>query len=113
MTGRSPLPTAGKPPPTSTASDERAQCRDRTSRGNGWRATRRETKEDDVPGHVRCENVTKTQKADRIDETGHDRQPDERSNKRSLIIHDFVGCIHVLFSAASMLDIEIWSGLTG
>src|SRR5712691_4777413 len=98
MSNRSPLATAGEPATTQTPTGERAQCRDRTMRGDASRTARRETEEDDVPRHVCCENVAKTQKADRINKAGDDRQTDERSNKRSLIIQDAGSRVHEMSS---------------
>src|SRR5947209_1505830 len=98
MTNRSPLATAEKPATTHTPTGERAQCRDRTSRGDAGRTAGRKTKEDDVPRHVRGENVAETQKADRIHEAGDDRQTDERSNERRLIIDDAGSRVHEISS---------------
>src|SRR5438128_6437002 len=98
MSHRSPLATADKPATTHTPTGERAQCRDRTSGGDARRAAGREPKEDDVPRHVRRENVAKTQKADRIDEAGDDRQPDERANERRLIVHNAGRRVHEISS---------------
>ena len=98
LSNRSPLATAGEPPTTRAPTGKRAQCCDRTSRGDARRTARGETKEDEVSRHVRCENVAETQKADRINQAGHDRQADQRSNKRSLIIHDALNRVHEISS---------------
>src|SRR3984893_13903830 len=98
MSNRSPLATADHPATTHTSTSERAQCRDRTGRGDARSSAGREAKKDDVPRHVRSENAAKTQKADRINEAGDDRQPDERANERRRIIGDADSRVHAIFS---------------
>src|SRR5712672_692882 len=108
MSNRSPLATIDKPSTTHTPAGERAQCRDRTSRRDARRTAGRETKEDDVSGHVRGENVAKAQKADRINEAGDDRQADERSNERRLIIHDAGSRVHEFSPALCGRGKSLW-----
>src|SRR5258705_6830492 len=98
MSNRSPLATADQRAPTPPPTGERAQCGDRTSRGDARRTAGRETKKDNVPRHVRGENAAKTQKADRINEARDDRQPDECANERCLIIHDAGSGVHEISS---------------
>ena len=66
------------------AADERTQrderCRDREA----WRPCDRESQEHHIAGHVRDEDVTEQQVAERVDQTRDERQAEQQRRERTV-----------------------------